>query len=96
MKARVLRVHMSVLLLSTDCRLVLQFALKCKHDRLQQETHADVDMSVLVRGKLLALLAAQVNHRFVTTLKEDGDQRIYWKTLQVRQGAAWSLRQWLC
>ncbi|WIA18543.1 hypothetical protein OEZ85_009989 [Tetradesmus obliquus] len=25
----------------------------------------------------------QVNHRFVTTLKEDGDQRIYWKTLQV-------------
>jgi hypothetical protein len=26
----------------------------------------------------------QVNHRFVTTLKEDGDQRIYWKTLQVR------------
>jgi hypothetical protein len=31
---------------------------------------------------------AQVNHRFVTTLKEDGDQRIYWKTLQVRTGYA--------
>jgi hypothetical protein len=25
----------------------------------------------------------QVNHRWVTALKEDGDQRIHWKSLQV-------------
>ena len=32
---------------------------------------------------MLLLLYVQVNHRWVTVLKEDGDQRIYWKALQV-------------
>jgi hypothetical protein len=40
--------------------------------------------------------APQVNHRFVTTLKEDGDQRIYWKTLQVCEAAFEHARCSIC
>lgn len=32
---------------------------------------------------MMAVLCLQVNHRWVTALKEDGDQRIHWKSLQV-------------
>ncbi|KAF6252040.1 hypothetical protein COO60DRAFT_1463913 [Scenedesmus sp. NREL 46B-D3] len=41
----------------------------------------------------------QVNHRFLTTLKEDGDQRIYWKTLQAPANTPdlpMTFRPWTC
>lgn len=53
-------------------------------------------MGVLLRAPLAMHLtmiwfwvsAVQVNHRWVTVLKEDGDQRIHWKSLQVRPPAS--------